>query len=55
MAPPVTAPPAAGAAATEAPATYPDTFSHAHATDATGADPSAVRAGATPSADERGT
>ena len=48
---PVTAPPA-GAAAAE---THPDTFSHAHATDATGADPSAVRAGAASSADERGT
>ncbi|TLZ36920.1 MAG: twin-arginine translocase subunit TatB [Gammaproteobacteria bacterium] len=50
---PVTAPPA-GAAAAEQP-THPDTFSHAHATDATGADPSAVRAGAASSADERGT
>ena len=48
---PVTAPPA-GAAAAE---THPDTFSHAHATDVTGADPSAVRAGAASSADERGT
>jgi len=50
---PITAPPA-GAAAAEQP-THPDTFSHAHATDATGADPSAVRAGAASSADERGT
>src|SRR5205807_5107425 len=50
---PVTAPPA-GAAAAEQP-THPNTFSHAHATDATGADPSAVRAGAASSADERGT
>ena len=33
----------------------PDTFSHAHPTDATGADPAALRAGATPSPDERGT
>jgi len=29
--------------------------SHAHPTDATGADPAALRAGATPSPDERGT
>src|SRR5205807_7163938 len=52
-APPITAPPA-GAAAAEQP-THPDPFSHAHPTDATGADPSAVRAGAASSADERGT
>jgi len=49
------APPAPplSAAATEAPLVPPDTFSHAHPTDATGADPAAVRPDA--SADERGT
>ena len=54
--PPVTpAPvPPLSAAATETPVA-PDTFSHAHPTDATGADPSAVRTGPTPRADERGT
>ena len=53
--PPSTTPPPLSAAATEAPVAPPDTFSHAHPTDATGADPSAVRAGAASSADERGT
>ncbi len=43
------------AAATEAPIAPPDTFSHAHPTDATGADPATLRAGPTPSTDERGT
>lgn len=49
-----TTPAAAVPAVSEAPAP-PDTFSHAHPTDATGADPAALRAGATPSPDERGT
>jgi len=55
--PPVTpAPvPPLTAAATEGPVAPADTFSHAHPTDATGADPSAVRTGPTPRADERGT
>ena len=35
--------------------TRPPTYSHAHPTDATGADPTVPRAGARPSADERGT
>jgi sec-independent protein translocase protein TatB len=43
----------AAAAAEVSPVTA--TFSHAHATDASGADPSESRAGAGPSADERGT
>ena len=51
-APPPPVPPLS-AAATEAPLVPPDTFSHAHPTDATGADPAAVRPDA--SADERGT
>jgi len=38
-----TPPPPLSAAATEAPVAPPDTFSHAHPTDATGADPEAVR------------
>ena len=52
---PAPAPPAPplSAAATEAAIAPPDTFSHAHPTDATGADPEAVRPHA--SADERGT
>jgi sec-independent protein translocase protein TatB len=58
-APPPQAPPSPlpplSAAATQAPVAPPDTFSHAHATDASGADPEAVRTGPTPSADERGT
>ncbi len=42
--PPPSAPlPPLSAAATEAPVAPPDTFSHAHPTDATGADPEAVR------------
>ncbi|TLY90782.1 MAG: hypothetical protein E6K44_07800 [Gammaproteobacteria bacterium] len=41
--PPSTPPPPLSAAATEAPVAPPDTFSHAHPTDATGADPEAVR------------
>jgi len=42
--PPPSAPlPPLSAAATEAPVAPPDTFSHAHPTDATGADPAAVR------------
>jgi sec-independent protein translocase protein TatB len=53
--PPPVPPPPLSTAATEAPVAPPDTFSHAHPTDATGADPSAVRTGPTPSADERGT
>ena len=53
-APPSAVPPLT-AAASEAPTAPPDTFSHAHPTDATGADPAALRAGATPSPDERGT
>jgi len=32
---------------------YPDTYSHAHPTDESGADPSAVRPAAAPSVDER--
>ena len=32
----------------------PDTFSHAHATDATGADPAVERSGTVPNADDRG-
>jgi len=51
-APPPPGPPLS-AAANEAPIAPPDTFSHAHPTDATGADPEAVRPDA--SADERGT
>ena len=51
---PVPVPPLT-AAATEAPVAPADTFSHAHPTDATGADPAAVRTGPTPRADERGT
>jgi sec-independent protein translocase protein TatB len=50
-----TTPAAAVPAVSEAPVAPPDTFSHAHPTDATGADPAALRAGATPSPDERGT
>ena len=50
-----TTPAAAVPAASAAPVAPPDTFSHAHPTDATGADPAALRAGATPSPDERGT
>ena len=50
-----TAPAAAVPAVSEAPVAPPDTFSHAHPADATGADPAALRAGATPSPDERGT
>ena len=50
-----TTPAAAAPAVSEAPVAPPDTFSHAHPTDATGADPAALRAGATPSPDERGT
>jgi len=50
------APPSGPASpASETPEAGPDTFSHAHPTDATGADPTAVRPGATASADERGT
>src|SRR5580658_6321582 len=45
--------PAPAAPAADSPVTA--TFSHAHATDASGADPSESRAGAGPSADERGT
>lgn len=45
--------PEVNAAPPEAPP--PDTFSHAHPTDDTGADPTSVRAGTTASADERGT
>jgi Sec-independent protein translocase protein TatA len=42
--PPASSPvPPLGAAATEAELAPPDTFSHAHPTDATGADPEAVR------------
>jgi sec-independent protein translocase protein TatB len=42
--PPPSSPlPPLSAAATEAPVAPPDTFSHAHPTDATGADPEAVR------------
>ena len=37
------APPPLSAAATEAPSAPPDAFSHAHPTDATGADPAAAR------------
>ncbi len=48
-APPPPVPPLS-TAATEAALAPPDTFSHAHPTDATGADPAAVRP--TPSADE---
>ena len=45
--PPPSSPlPPLGAAATEAPVAPPDTFSHAHPTDATGADPEAVRSDA---------
>ena len=51
-APPPPVPPLS-TAATEAALAPPDTFSHAHPTDATGADPEAVRPHA--SADERGT
>jgi sec-independent protein translocase protein TatB len=42
---------------TPAPAEAPlaDTFSHAHPTDATGAEPASARSGAPPSADERRT
>ena len=36
------------------PTSPPDTFSHAHASDATGADPAAARSDAVPSADDRG-
>ena len=43
-----------GVGASEPPPAHPDTFSHAHPTDATGADPAAVRPGADASADERG-
>ena len=50
---PVPPAPPLSAAATEAAIAPPDTFSHAHPTDATGADPEAVRPHA--SADERGT
>ena len=53
--PPAPAVPPVSAAASAAPVAPPDTFSHAHPTDATGADPAALRAGATPSPDERGT
>ena len=52
---PAPAVPAVSAAASETPVAPPDTFSHAHPADATGADPAALRAGATPSPDERGT
>lgn len=41
--PPSSTVPPLSAAATEAPVAPPDTFSHAHPTDATGADPEAVR------------
>jgi Sec-independent protein translocase protein TatA len=51
--PPSSPVPPPSAAATEAPVAPPDTFSHAHPTDVTGADPEAVRTDA--SADERGT
>ena len=45
--PPPSSPlPPLSAAATEAPVAPPDTFSHAHPTDATGADPEAVRSDA---------
>jgi hypothetical protein len=37
------------------PAVMPETFSHAHPTDATGADPTAVRPAQPPGADERRT
>jgi hypothetical protein len=37
------------------PAVMPETFSHAHPTDATGADPTAVRPAEPPGADERRT
>jgi sec-independent protein translocase protein TatB len=47
-------PPPAAAAAGEPVTSPPDTFSHAHASDATGADPAAGRSGALPSADDRG-
>ena len=49
------APGATSTAEASAPLITPaETFSHAHATDATGADPTAGRPGAPPSADERG-
>ncbi len=54
VAPPATAPVSAASAVSETPEPRPDTFSHAHPTDATGADPTAVRPDATASADERG-
>ena len=41
--PPSSPVPPLSAAVSEAPAAPPDTFSHAHPTDATGADPEAVR------------
>jgi sec-independent protein translocase protein TatB len=51
--------PARAATSDDAPAepviTRPPTYSHAHPTDATGADPTAPRSDARPSADERGT
>jgi hypothetical protein len=54
-----TAPDAAAARVAPAnggePAVMPETFSHAHPTDATGADPTAVRPAEPPGADERRT
>ena len=45
--------PAAVSTAPPAPPHYSDTFSHAHPTDETGADPTAARPAPAPSADER--
>ncbi|HYM26698.1 MAG TPA: Sec-independent protein translocase protein TatB [Steroidobacteraceae bacterium] len=52
---PAAAPPPAGSAAVNAPPppVYGDTFSHAHPTDETGADPTAARPAPAPSVDER--